>query len=236
VDKALHVLEKGEISLTAGMIGFAGEDYSSIATIRQTGGVLPDALWPQRWQTLENAAKAAQRLLLSMLSTHIGFVPASNEPVYGKVVERVRQAADLFKEHGLTLLMETGQESAHGLLQFLNDVARPNLAVNFDPANMILYGSGNPVDAVRVLDRHIHHVHIKDAVPSAKPGVQWGEEVPFGRGHVNAMAFIESLRFGGYRGPLVIEREAGATRVADIHHAVSVLAGILTPRPTADGE
>lgn len=236
VDKALRAFEKGGICLTAGMIGFPGEAYKSIATIRQTGGVLPDALWPQRLEILEKAAKAAQRLLLPVVSTHIGFVPASNEPGYETVVERVRQSADMFKQHGLLLLMETGQESAPGLLQFLNDVARPNVGINFDPANMILYGSGNPVDAVRVLGRHVHHVHIKDALPSSKPGVEWGEEVPFGKGHVNALAFVESLRYGGYRGPLVIEREAGATRVADIHHAVSVLAGILTPRPTADGE
>ena len=115
-------------------------------------------------------------------------------------------------------------------------MARPNVGVNFDPANMILYGSGNPVDAIRILGRHVHHVHIKDGIASAQPGTLWGEEVPFGKGQVNPLAFIESLRFGGYRGPLVIEREAGAHRVADVQHAIAVLRSVLVPRPTADGE
>ena len=101
---------------------------------------------------------------------------------------------------------------------------------------MILYGAGNPVDAVRVLGRHVAHVHIKDAVASAQPGVNWGSEVAFGKGQVNAQAFLETLEFGGYKGPLVIEREAGMHRLDDVQHAISVLAGVLNPRPSADGE
>lgn len=236
VDETTQLLEKDDIKLTAGMIGFPEEDYSTIASIRQSGGLVPDAKWTQRRGILEQAAKAAHRLRLPMVSTHVGFIPASSDAGYDVLVRRVQEAADLFREYGITLLMETGQETASGLLQFINDIARPNVGVNFDPANMILYGSGNPVDAIRILGRHVKHVHIKDAVHSARPGVIWGEEVPFGKGEVNAMAFIESLRFGGYCGPLMIEREAGDSRVADIHHAISVLASILTPRPAADSE
>ena len=171
-----------------------------------------------------------------MVSTHIGFVPASNEPAYQTMIGRLREVADLFAQHGLSLAMETGQEAASELLQFLNDVARANVVVNFDPANMLLYGAGNPVDAVRVLGRHVQHVHIKDAICSNQPGTRWGEEVAFGKGQVNAQAFLTTLRSGGYRGPLVIEREAGATRVADVQHAIGVLEAVLRPRPSADGE
>ena len=124
------------------------------------------------------------------------------------MIGRLREVADLFAQHGLSLAMETGQEAASELLQFLNDVARANVVVNFDPANMLLYGAGNPVDAVRVLGRHVQHVHIKDAICSNQPGTRWGEEVAFGKGQVNAQAFLTTLRSGGYRGPLVIEREA----------------------------
>jgi sugar phosphate isomerase/epimerase len=236
IDDAIKLMEREQVQLTAGMIGFSGEDYTSIATIRQTGGFMPDADWDQRRKLVESAARTGQRMHLAMVSTHIGFVPSSNEQGYEKMVVRVRDVADLFRSHGLQLLMETGQEGASELLQFLNDVARPNVGVNFDPANMILYGAGNPVDAVRVLGRHVHHVHIKDATSSSKPGTLWGEEVPFGKGDVNATAFIESLRFGGYRGPLVVEREAGAHRYADVQHAIGVLRSVLTPRPTPDGE
>jgi sugar phosphate isomerase/epimerase len=236
IDETLQLFEKECITLTAGMIGFPGEDYSTIASIRGTGGYMPDDKWDERRRITESAAKIAQRLRLPLLSTHIGFVPGSNESGYETMVERLRLVADLFKEHGLTLLMETGQEAATELLQFLNDVSRANVAVNFDPANMLLYGSGNPVDAVRILGRHVQHVHIKDAVCSTQPGTRWGEEVAFGRGQVNAQAFLTTLRSGGYRGPLVIEREAGSTRMADVQHAIGVLESVLRPRPSADGE
>ena len=231
VDEAKKLLEREQVQLTAGMIGFAGEDYSTITTIRQTGGLAPDADWEGRRKVIESAARVGKRLGLGMVSAHIGFVPASNEPGYAKMVSRVREAAGLFAEQGQWFLFETGQEGASELLQFLNDVARPNVGVNFDPANMILYGAGNPIDAVRILGRHVQHVHIKDCIGSSQPGVLWGEEVPFGKGDVNAIEFVESLRIAGYRGALVIEREAGTHRFADVEHAVGVLRSVLTPLP-----
>lgn len=229
VDDVKKLLEREQVQLTAGMIGFAGEDYSTIAAIRQTGGLAPDGEWERRRKLIESAAKVGKRLGLGMISAHIGFVPGSNEPAYAKMVSRVREAAGLFGEQGQEFLFETGQEGASELLQFLNDVARPNVGVNFDPANMILYGAGNPVDAVGILGRHVHHVHIKDGIGSSQPGVLWGEEVPFGKGSVNAIAFIESLRIGGYNAALVIEREAGTQRIADVGHAIGVLRSVLTP-------
>jgi len=236
VDEIVKLFEKEGITLTAGMIGFPGEDYSTIATIRGTGGFVPNDKWEERFKIAASAAKVGRRLRLSMITTHIGFVPASNEEAYASMVERVRAVADVFRESDMTLLMETGQEAASELLQFINDVARINVCVNFDPANMLLYGAGNPVDAVRVLGRHVQHVHIKDAVCSAQPGTRWGDEVPFGKGQVNAQAFLTSLRAGGYRGPLIIEREAGNSRMTDIQHAIAVLQGVLCPRPSADSE
>ncbi len=236
IDDLMRLFEKEQIILTAGMIGFPGEDYSSIATIRQSGGFMPNDKWDQRRKIAESAARIAHRLRIPMLSTHIGFVPTSSDPGYPTMVQRMREIADMFKTQGLMLLMETGQEPASELLQFLNDVARANVGVNFDPANMILYGAGSPVDAIRVLGRHVHHVHIKDAIASSQPGTNWGEEVAFGKGQVNAMAFLDTLRFGGYRGPLVIEREAGAHRLADVHHAIGVLESVLAPHPSEDGE
>lgn len=236
VDDAKKLLEREQVKLSAGMIGFAGEDYSSIATIRQTGGLAPDGEWEKRRMLIESAAKVGKRLGLGMVSAHIGFVPGSNEPGYAKMVSRVREAAGLFGEGGQEFLFETGQEGASELLQFLNDVARPNVGVNFDPANMILYGAGSPIDAVRILGRHVHHVHIKDGVGSSQPGVLWGEEVPFGKGSVDAMAFLESLRIAGYRGALVIEREAGSHRIADVGHAIGVLRSVLAPQPVSSAQ
>ena len=121
------------------------------------------------------------------------------------------------------LLMETGQEKAEELLEFLHDLKRPNVFINFDPANMILYGAGEPIAAIRTLGQFIRHVHVKDATGSAKPGVEWGAEVPFGTGQVNPKAFIDALHGVGYRGPLCIEREAGNQRLTDVEFAVETL-------------
>jgi sugar phosphate isomerase/epimerase len=119
--------------------------------------------------------------------------------------------------------METGQEPAGELLEFLHDLKRDNVGINFDPANMILYGAGDPIAAIKTLGRFIRHVHVKDATASSKPGAEWGEEVPFGTGQVGADRFIEALHGVEYRGPLCIEREAGNQRLADVKFAVETL-------------
>ena len=131
--------------------------------------------------------------------------------------------ADLFASYDLALLMETGQEKAEELLEFLHDLKRDNVAINFDPANMILYGAGEPIGAIKTLGKFIRHVHVKDATGSAKPGVEWGEEVPFGDGEVPPRAFLDALSNAGYTGPLAIEREAGNNRLTDVATAVESL-------------
>ena len=219
----LDILRGAGVELTAGMISFADEDYSTIAVIKQTGGYVSDESWQPRRELTEQAGRFSKELGLKMVSTHIGFVPPSSDAKYGTMVERISDIARILADFNLDLLMETGQESASELLQFLNDVQPRNLAVNFDPANMILYGAGDPVDAVKTLGRHIRHVHIKDAIASNQPGTNWGEEVPFGTGEVPVDEFLVTLREVGYAGPLVIEREAGTDRVGDIAFAIETL-------------
>jgi sugar phosphate isomerase/epimerase len=139
----------------------------------------------------------------------------------------VSAIADSLEKDGLSLAMETGQENASELLQFLNDVRNRNVHCNFDPANMLLYGAGDPIEAIEILGRHIRHVHIKDANKSDMPGTNWGTEVPFGTGQINVNEFIDALHGVEYKGPLVIEREAGATRLKDVQFAVETLRNAL---------
>ena len=223
VSRELASLKSAGIAITAGMIGFDGEDYSTIASIRKTGGFVPDGTWPQRREIAIRAARITADLGVRMLSVHVGFVPPSDDPRYPSLVERMRELAGAMADFGVDLLMETGQEAAGELLQFLNDVSMPNVGINFDPANMILYGAGHPIDAVRTLGRHIRHVHVKDAVASDQPQVKWGEEVPFGTGQVGAAALLRAFREVGYTGPLAIEREAGDNRLADVRTAIESL-------------
>jgi sugar phosphate isomerase/epimerase len=222
-DKQVDQLRAANIQLTGGMLGFADEDYSSIAHIRDSGGFIPDRFWTERKQITRSAAALAKRLGAPHVLAHVGFVPPHGDAGYQPAVARIREVADLLDEHGVGLVMETGQEPAEGLLAFLQDLNRPNVAINFDPANMILYGAGEPIAAIKTLGQFIRHVHVKDATASSRPGVEWGAEVPFGTGQVGASRFLQALKYVNYTGPLCIEREAGEQRVADIKFAIETL-------------
>ncbi len=219
----LGVLRDSNIRLTGGMMGFPDEDYSTIPLIRQTGGFVSNEKWPARKVLMQQAASLAAEMGIDTVTSHVGFIPASSEPKYNAMVARVCEIAEPFNAHGITLLMETGQEPAAELLQFLNDLRCQNVKVNFDPANMILYGAGDPIEAIDTLGRHIRHVHVKDATLSERPGEEWGVEVPFGTGQVPPKAFVRALKAVGYTGPLVIEREAGEQRRADVKAAIEAL-------------
>jgi sugar phosphate isomerase/epimerase len=221
-------LATAAISITSTMISFPGEDYSTIDRIRHTGGFGPDDQWPARRQATISAGEMTRELGVRQLSTHIGFVPhADQDPQrYEVFLGRCREIADALATMDVTLLLESGQESADVLLRFLLDVDRDNVQVNFDPANMILYGAGDPVAAATALAGHIGHVHIKDATPSKRPGVDWGQETPVGNGAVPWPAFLRTLKAIAYRGPLAIEREAGSDRLGDIAKGIEVLKSI----------
>ncbi|MEO6435188.1 MAG: sugar phosphate isomerase/epimerase family protein [Tepidisphaeraceae bacterium] len=219
----LGLLRGSGLTFTAGMIGFVGEDYSTIAAIKKTGGFVSEAEFPLRRQLTRAAGQLAVEMGMKLLTAHIGFVPPSNDPNYEAMIQRICDVAGDLEALGVTLTMETGQETANELLQFLNDLQCKNVQVNFDPANMILYGAGDPIEAIGVLGRHIGHVHVKDATLSSSPGATWGLEVPFGSGQVPAKEFLRALQDAGYTGPLAIEREAGEMRMQDIAFAIETL-------------
>lgn len=219
----LAELKASGIRLTGGMLHFAGEDYSSIARIRQTGGFIPDGEWNDRKRITADVAKLATEMGTGAILAHVGFVPPHGDAGYRPAVERVREVAELFAAQGVALHMETGQEPAGELLQFMRDLSEPNVFINFDPANMILYGAGEPIPAIQLLGKHIKHVHAKDATASAKPGEEWGAEVPLGTGQANVPAFLRALKEVGYTGPLAIEREAGDNRLGDVAYGIEAL-------------
>ena len=226
--KAYFDTLKGDgVSVVSGMVGFPGEDYATIAKIRETGGYMPDEKWPTRRQMTIDAARVGADAGVNVLTTHVGFVPAAGDSKYAAARDRIGEVAGELAKLGVTFLFETGQEKADELLHLLTDLNASNIGANFDPANMILYGAGDPVAAVAKLGKHIRQVHIKDATASTQPGAEWGAEVPFGTGEVPHQAFCDALKATGYTGPLVIEREAGPQRVEDIRFAVETLRRIV---------
>jgi len=161
------------------------------------------------------------------VTSHAGFLPEAGAPNYGAVLDRLGQAADAFHAAGLTVGLETGQESAAVLMHILKDLGRDWVTVNYDPANFILYASDDPVRAARVLGPRVSIAHMKDGLPSAKPGELWGEEVPLGTGKVDFSAVLAALEAGGFTGALIIEREAGTNRLGDIAAAKRYLEALM---------
>ena len=211
---------KGEWNVMSTMIGMIGEDYSTLETIKATGGIVPDKTWPANQKIVTRGAQLTQELGCKYMSTHAGFLDESNPAAFKKYVERVSWMRDECRKYGVTLILESGQETAEDLAAFMAKV--PGIGINFDPANMILYAKGKPMEAVEVLYPWIMQVHVKDALETKVPGT-WGKEVPWGEGEVGGDAFVAKLETLGYKGNYVVEREGGAKRVTEIRQAIDHL-------------
>ncbi len=209
--------------MTGAMLGFPGEDYTTPQTIRKTGGFGDPSLRPERLRRFQWALERTQALGLTDLMLHAGFLPEPNDPDRKPFLDTLGEVSELAQAKGITVAFETGQETADLLRRTLNDLRCPNLKVNFDPANVLLYDMGDPLRAVEILAPDIRSVHVKDAFRTKVPGT-WGEEVPLGQGQVNVKQFIKTLQKVGYQGPLCIEREVGSRgALRDIAHGIRYL-------------
>jgi sugar phosphate isomerase/epimerase len=214
------------LKIVSGMFGCVGEDYSTLETIRVTGGIGPDATWERNWNNIRATVALAQQLGLKLITFHAGFLPHDEkDPNFAKMLRRLTETVDAFQAAKIAVGLETGQEEAPVLVQLLQKLNRPNAGVNFDPANMILYDKGNPIAALRMLAPWIRQVHIKDARRTKVPGT-WGEEVAAGTGEVDWPAFFATLKELKFKGDFVIEREAGNQRAVDICTAKDMVAGM----------
>jgi sugar phosphate isomerase/epimerase len=223
----LHRLDLLGLQTTCVFAGFEGESYADIPTVARTVGLVPAATRRERTAELKEIADFARQLNVGAVGVHIGFVP--HDIVSGDfrdIVATTRDVCDYLAGQGQALHLETGQEPADVLLAFLGAVDRGNLFINFDPANMILYGVGEPISALRTLGRYVRSVHCKDAKWSSRPGESWGEEVPLGEGDVGFADYLRTLAEIGYEGPLTIEREISQEPLrqrADIAAAIETL-------------
>ena len=209
------------IAIVSGMMAMAGEDYTTLESIRRTGGIVPDATWPQNLAAARENARIAAALGIPLVTFHAGFIPHGElDPLRAALLERLAALRDVFAGQGVRIALETGQEHAATLADLLGEL--PGVDSNFDPANLILYGMDEPVSALRRLLPRVAQVHVKDAIRAREPG-RWGAETVVGAGDVDWAAFLAVLRAAGRPIGLVIEREAGKTRVADIRRAVALL-------------
>lgn len=215
-------VRSGEWVVMSTMVGTVGEDYTTLETIKKTGGIVPDQHWKANQEIFTKGAKMTKELGCRYMSTHAGFLDESDPVAYKKFVSRITWIRDECAKYGVELILESGQETAEDLAKFMADV--PGVGINFDPANMILYAKGNPLDALKILMPWIRQVHVKDACATKVPGT-WGTEVPWGEGEVRSCDFVARLEKLGYRGNYVVEREGGDSRAVDIRKAIEGLTG-----------
>ncbi|NND98083.1 MAG: sugar phosphate isomerase/epimerase [Pirellulaceae bacterium] len=196
------------VKCTAVFGGFDGESYADIPTVVKTVGLVPEATRQSRLEEMLQISDFTKWLGCDTVALHLGFIPHDpSADGYSPIVDVTRQLCDHCKANGQFLHLETGQETADGLLEFIAQVGRDNLKINFDPANMILYGTGEPIEALRKVGAHVRSVHCKDGTWSDQPGQTWGAEMPLGDGDVDMRKYLTTLREIGYEGPLTIERE-----------------------------
>lgn len=192
-----------DADLVAVTFGFANEDWSDVPSIFRTCGLAPAAHRAERIDALHRTASFAHRLGVRNLSGHLGRIPDHGDDLES-LCDAVRKVCQTFAERDQLLLLETGQESAAQLADFITRVGHPNLRVNFDPANFILYAQDEPMNAWRILRPWVAAIHCKDANPPADPR-RLGTEMPLGTGAVDFANWLALVLATGYAGPLIIE-------------------------------
>lgn len=225
--ETLSLLRAEKVVVVSGMFGTAEENYTTPATIRETGGLAPETAYRAILERVPRYVALLDELGLDKVSFHAGFIPHDATDLRrGELLQRLGAVADAFAEGEKLLLLETGQETAATLVALLRELDRPNLRVNFDPGNMLLYSMGEPLAALQQLLPWVAQVHLKDAIASGNPEV-WGKEMPAGEGQVDWPRFFALLAEADYTGNLVIERECGSDPVGEIRRAVNFLSTVL---------
>ena len=213
-------LSSGKWKVSCTLFNSRYDDYTTLESIRATGGLVPDEHWEENRRIVADAVKLTAEWKSPYILLHAGYINHADKPGVAKLADRLKYVRDLCADAGIELVLETGQETADDLAEMLTNL--PGVYVNFDPANMILYGKGDPVRAVGVLAPWIRHIHVKDAFYTKTPGT-WGVEAEWTKGDVGADAFIAALDGIGFDGWLSVEREAGDDRAGDIAKAVADL-------------
>ena len=227
-EKLKQAVEENKVKITTLWTGFSGRAVWNFTEGPLTIGLVPPDKRERRLKELRKASEFAEWIGVESLTTHVGFIPENpNDPVYISLIDLLKKIAKFLEDKGQGFWFETGQETPVTLLRTFEDVGASNFGVNFDPANLLMYGKANPVDALDILGEYVRDVHAKDG-EYPKTGRQLGEEKPLGEGRVNFPVFISKLRNLNYSGSLTIEREiSGPQQIIDIRRGKKYLEDLL---------
>jgi sugar phosphate isomerase/epimerase len=221
-------LDKNSIEATSLVVGGPGREVWDFYEGPLTIGLVPRETRAARLAQIKKGSDFAKACGIPAVQTHCGFIPENpNDPLYKETVAAIREVAAYCKQNGQNLRYETGQETPITLVRTIHDVGFDNQGVNFDLANLILYGKANPVDAIETLAPYIQGIHAKDGLWPTDPK-NLGQEVPIGKGKVDFPRIIARLKQINYRGAVTIEREiSGSEQIKDVRAAKAYLEGLI---------
>ena len=219
-----QALEKHQIEATSLVVGGPGKEVWDFYHGPLTIGLVPRETRAARIAHIKKASDFAKQCGIPAVQTHCGFIPENpNDPVYKETIAAMKEVVGYCKNNGQNFRYETGQETPITLVRAMQDVGFDNQGVNFDLANLILYGKANPVDAIELLGPYVQGIHAKDGLFPTNPK-DLGKEVPIGKGKVDFPRIIERLKQLNYQGAVTIEREiSGPQQLADVQEAKAYL-------------
>ena len=222
VQRTKNALEEYGVSATGFWCGWSKPTVWNFYEGQTTLGLVPTEYRWMRVKTLCKGSDYAKAMGVSDVITHMGFIPENpNDPNFMPFCDAVRHVAVYCKKNGQNLLFETGQETPVTLMRAISDIGLYNLGINLDPANLIAYGKGNPIDALDIFGDKIKGVHVKDADYPTGSFRELGHQQVVGEGTVNYPVFLPKLLKNGYTGDLYIEREiSGDQQIIDIKKTI----------------
>ena len=217
-------LDRYGVEATSLVVGGPGPEVYDFYQGPLTCGLVPRQYRAARLDRIKKASEFAKQCGIPAVQTHCGFIPENpNDILYKEVVAAIREAASTCKSNGQNFRCETGQETPITLIRAIKDVGLDNIGVNFDLANLVLYGKANPVDAIELFGPYVQGIHAKDGLWPTDPK-KLGEEVPIGQGKVDFPRIIQRLKELDYKGAVTIEREiSGPQQVEDVKAAKAFL-------------
>ncbi len=225
--EALKILAEtaSRLPMLSATLGWEGPAVWDFLHGPQTLGIVPADKRENRMQQLKRQMKMVAECGLKLVNTHIGFIPENpGDPAYPGVIESLQELGEWAGTVGVVFCLETGQETPVALKRAILDSGSPNLGINLDPANLLMYGKANPVDAAGVFGELVKSVHIKDGEYPTGSMRLLGHEKPVGEGLVDFSGLLSVLCQKGFSGPLIIEREiSGPEQQADIRKAIRVI-------------
>lgn len=224
IEKIKDALKKTGVEITSLWTGYSGNVVWNFTEGPTTIGLVPPETRDARVKELKAGAVIAAKIGIKSITTHAGFIPENpGDPLYAGTIAGLREIAECCKENHIDFLFETGQETPVTLLRAIKDIGTDNLGINLDPANLLMYGKANPVDALDIIGPYVKGVHAKDGDYPTNPN-ELGHEKRMGDGKVNFPVLVPKLKSFGFSGALTIEREiSGEQQNEDIRYAIKLL-------------